>query len=174
MNPLSQNAQAAGRFPSEELRVVEKSIRRILRASDLQSRALIKAIGLTAPQLVILKAIAALGEVTTTVLSAHADLSPATVITILDKLEERAIIERYRSSLDRRIVHTRLTEKGMALVANAPEPLGGTFATRFAVLEAERRREIVDALQAVADMMSAGDGKGGRGAARAADADLWG
>lgn len=134
--------------------MAEKAIRRILRASDLQSKALIKEIGLTAPQLAILRAIAALGEVTTTALSAHADLSPATVITILDKLEERAIIERYRSPHDRRVVHTRLTEKGMALVAGAPQPLGDAFATRFARLDAHTRRSIVEALVTVADLMT--------------------
>ena len=92
MNPQPQNAQSARRFPHEELRIVEKAVRRILRAHDLQSKALTKAIGLTAPQLAILRAIAALGEVTTTALSAHADLSPATVITILDKLEEEDVL----------------------------------------------------------------------------------
>lgn len=150
----SQNAGSPARFHLEELRILEKALRRILRANDLQSRALTKAIGLTAPQLVILKCIAALGEVTTTALSAHADLSPATVITILDKLEERAIIQRYRSAQDRRIVHTRLTEKGMALLANAPEHLGESFVTRFAELAPERRRQIAEAVSSLADLMT--------------------
>lgn len=154
MNHAIKNAQVPTRFQQDELRTLEKAIRRILRASDLQSKALIKAIGLTAPQLVILKGIAVLGEVTTTALSAHADLSPATVITILDKLEERSIIQRYRSAQDRRIVHTRLTEKGMALLANAPEPLGEAFAARFASLEPGRRRALMDALATIADLLT--------------------
>lgn len=149
----SENVGPPARFHQEELRILEKALRRILRANDLQSRSLTRMIGLTSPQLVILKCIAALGEVTTTALSAHADLSPATVITILDKLEERAIIQRYRSAQDRRIVHTRLTEKGVALLANAPEPLGESFVTGFAELAPERRRQIVEAVSSLADLM---------------------
>src|SRR5690606_15623784 len=139
---MSENVANAGRkrrFRPEELRTVEKAIRRIVRANDLQSKALVKAVGLTSAQLVILKAIANLGELSTTALSAHADLSAATVITILDNLEERGLIERYRSMSDRRIVHTRLTGSGKALVAKAPEPLGATFVERFAALPDGRR-----------------------------------
>lgn len=150
----SINAGGAPGFRNGELRAVEKSIRRIVRANDLQSRALVKAIGLTAPQLVILKAIAALGEVTTTVLSAHADLSSATVVTVLDNLDERGLVERYRSPSDRRIVHARLTGRGRALVARAPEPLGEDFAARYARLPEAKRRQIVEAVSALADLMA--------------------
>ncbi|WP_295808830.1 MarR family transcriptional regulator [uncultured Nitratireductor sp.] len=141
-------------FRSEELRGVEKSIRRIVRANDVQSKALAKKIGLTAPQLVILKAIAGLGEVTTTVLSAHVDLSAATVTTILDNLESRRVVERYRSRHDRRVVHTRLTPEGAALVTHAPEPMGDAFARRFAGLSPERRNQLTSALNDIADMMA--------------------
>lgn len=160
MRPSVENAPGPAGFPQDELRAVEKALRRILRANDLQSRALTKSIGLTAPQLAVLRAIVSLGEVTTTALSAEADLSPATVITILDKLEERSIIQRYRSTHDRRIVHTRLTDKGRMLVASAPEPLGESFATRFAALATQQRQEIMHALVLLADMMYAEKGIG--------------
>lgn len=146
--------KAADWFRNEELRAVEKSIRRIVRANDVQSKALSKQIGLTAAQLVILKATAALGEVTTTVLSAHVDLSPATVITILDNLESRHLVERYRSRNDRRVVHTRLTPEGEALVRRAPEPMGDAFAHRLAALDEERRSQLIAALTTIADMMA--------------------
>ncbi len=144
-------------FRDEELRGVEKCIRRIVRANDVQSRALAKQIGLTAPQLIILKAIAALGEVTTTVLSAHVDLSAATVITILDNLETRQLVERYRSRNDRRVVHTRLTDQGRGLLERAPEPMGDAFARRFAALSPERRSQLISALATIADMMAPGN-----------------
>ncbi|MDZ5700112.1 MarR family transcriptional regulator [Chelativorans sp. M5D2P16] len=149
----TDNVQTLDRFPPDELRLVEKSIRRILRASDLQSKALVKAIGLTAPQLVILKAIAALGEVTTTALSEHADLSAATVVTILDNLEVRGLVERYRSPSDRRVVHARLTPTGGRLVQEAPEPLGVGFARRFQRLDPAERLRFIEMLNDLADMM---------------------
>ena len=97
------NARSKPKFPTDELRLVEKAVRRIVRAHDLQSRALAKACGLTAGQLAIMRGVAALGEVTSTALSAHADISTATVVTVLDNLEERGLIQRYRSGEDRRV-----------------------------------------------------------------------
>ncbi|MEP4421915.1 MAG: helix-turn-helix domain-containing protein, partial [Nitratireductor sp.] len=88
------NARRDETFPTGELRGLMKSIRRVVRATDLQSRALARASGLTTPQLVVLMGVAELGEVTTNALSHYADLSPATVVTILDNLESRAIVER--------------------------------------------------------------------------------
>lgn len=150
----SRNANRGKKFPTSELRAVEKAIRRIVRAHDIQSRALVKASGLTAAQLVLMKGIVELGEVTSTALSAYADISPATVVTVLDNLEDRGLIERYRSGSDRRIVHTRLTETGRAAVANAPEPLGEAFARRFGAVSAEQRSDLCAALTQLADMLS--------------------
>jgi DNA-binding MarR family transcriptional regulator len=138
----------------EETRLLLKSIRRIVRANDLQSRALAKSIGLTGPQLVILMAVAELGQVTTKALADHADLSPATVVTVLDNLEQRRIVERYRSDMDRRVVFTRLTEKGLELISHAPGVFGEAFAQRFAALPGPRRDALLAALAELAGLMT--------------------
>ncbi|MHB2267117.1 MarR family winged helix-turn-helix transcriptional regulator [Aliihoeflea sp. PC F10.4] len=153
MIDVRTNAEGSKEFLGADLKTVEKVIRRIVRAHDLQSKALTKAAGLTAAQLVLLKGIAELGEVTTTALSAHADISPATVVTILDNLEERGLIERYRSEHDRRIVHTRLTPTGSAKVDDAPEPLGDAFIARFAALPASERKALVAMFAKAADLL---------------------
>ncbi|MBL0936590.1 MAG: winged helix-turn-helix transcriptional regulator [Rhizobiaceae bacterium] len=150
------NAEGRREFPRADLKTIEKAIRRIVRAHDLQSKALTKAVGLTAAQLVLMKGIAELGEVTTTALSTHADISAATVVTILDNLEERGLIERYRSAHDRRIVHTRLTAAGAAKAQAAPEPLGDAFAGRLTALTARDREAIVDGLVRAADLLLPG------------------
>lgn len=148
------NARRKGKFRNPELRALEKAIRRIVRAHDLQSRALAKASGLTAGQLVVMKGIAELGEVTSSALSAYADISSATTVIVLDNLEERGLIQRYRSGSDRRIVHTRLTEEGAAALKRAPEPMGQTFASRFAALGDDERRSLAAAVVRLADLMS--------------------
>lgn len=148
------NAPHRRRLRDQDLRAVEKAIRRIVRAHDIQSRALVKASGLTAAQLVLMKGILELGEVTSVALSAYADLSPATVVTVLDNLEQRGLIQRYRSGSDRRIVHTRLTEQGAAKVETAPEPLGEAFTARFLQLDPQARRKILDGIETLAELMS--------------------
>jgi DNA-binding MarR family transcriptional regulator len=149
-----KNAKPMRRFQGAELRAIEKAIRRIVRAHDLQSKALVKASGLTAGQLVVMKGIAELGEVTSTALSAYADISSATIVMVLDNLEERGLIQRYRSESDRRIVHTRLTERGTAALALAPEPMGEEFAGRFAALGEDGQRSLAAAVVRLADLMT--------------------
>jgi len=131
------------------------AIRRIVHAVDRHSKSVEKIAGATLPQLVVLATIRTLGEVTTGKLSAAASLSPATVTTVLDNLEARGLIERYRGASDRRVVHSRLTARGSALLDAAPPFLHEHFVSRFARLDALRQAEIVAAIEAVADMMGA-------------------
>ncbi|POF31653.1 DNA-binding MarR family transcriptional regulator [Roseibium marinum] len=134
---------------------VIKAIRRIVRAIDLRSREVSRLTGLTIPQIVVLQGVRDLGEVTTKVLSDNADLSSATVVTILDKLEEKGLIERYRSVSDRRIVHTKLTAHGRKTASNLPGLLHEEFQKKFAGLDTAERRQLVGAIEQIAEMMNA-------------------
>ncbi len=134
---------------------VFKAIRRIVRAIDLRSRQVSRAVGLTIPQIVVLQAIRDLGKVTTKALSEQADLSSATVVTILDKLEEKGLITRYRSDTDRRIVHTRLTDKGHAILSEVPSLLHVDFQKKFASCSPEKQKQLVEAIEEIAEMLNA-------------------
>jgi DNA-binding MarR family transcriptional regulator len=124
------------------------AIRRIVHAVDRHSKTVEKAAGLTLPQLVVLAAIRAQGEVTSTRLSAAVSLSPATVTLIRDNLAARGLVERYRNREDRRVVHARLTAK-------APGYLHERFVERFARLAPARQETILRALEDVAELMGA-------------------
>ncbi|MCJ8520783.1 DNA-binding MarR family transcriptional regulator [Pseudorhizobium tarimense] len=152
---IIENGNGGEKLQMPQARSIEKAVRRIVRAHDLQSRALAKRCGLTAAQLVVMKGVTELGEVTSGALSVYADISAATVVTILDNLEERGLIQRYRSGSDRRIVHTRLTDEGRALMTQAPEPLGEMFLDRFARLSPEERQTLADAIARLGELMSA-------------------
>ncbi len=134
---------------------VLSAIRRIVHAVDSHSKELERALGITLPQLVMLRAIRMLGEVTTGRLSMAASLSPATVTTILDKLEARGLVVRYRSADDRRVVHSKLTEQGARMLDGAPPFLHERFVSAFARVDAARQAAVVAALEQVADMMGA-------------------
>jgi len=132
-----------------------KSIRRVIRAIDLRSRSVAKAVGLTIPQIVVLTAIRDMGEVTTKQLSDAADLSAATVVVILDRLEEKGLIQRYRSLVDRRIVHSRLTAGGRKTLRSAPPLLHERFGAEFSRLPTAERQALITALDRIARMMGA-------------------
>ncbi|MBN9671082.1 MarR family winged helix-turn-helix transcriptional regulator [Roseibium aggregatum] len=134
---------------------VVKAIRKIVRAIDLRSREVSRSTGLTIPQIVVLQGVRDMGEVTTKALSEHVDLSSSTVVTILDKLEAKDLVERYRSASDRRIVHARLTQKGEEVVADVPGLLHEEFERKFADLQAGERADMIAAIEQIAEMMNA-------------------
>lgn len=130
-----------------------RSMRKIAQAIDVRSREIARLTGLTLPQLIVLQSVRALGEVTTQAISRDASMSPPTVAAVLDKLEARGMVERYRSTLDRRVVHTRLTEAGGAALESSPGLLGAGFIAAFAALPLQTRAEVAGSLDVLAALM---------------------
>mgnify|MGYP003625391057 CR=1 FL=1 len=131
------------------------SLRRIIRATDLQSKRILKASGLTIPQVMVLRAIDALGDVTVKRISDAVSLSQATVTTILNRLQDKGLIERVRGQADKRVVNARLTTVGCEVLADAPPLLHEQFIDRFESLADWEKTQILSALQRVATMMDA-------------------
>ena len=131
------------------------ALRRIIRATDLQSKRVSKSCGLTIPQVMVLRAIKNLGDVTVGCLSADVSLSQATVTTILNRLEDRQLVERVRSASDRRIVNARLTKQGNQVLGTAPPLLHEAFIDRLESLESWEQTQILSSLQRIACMMDA-------------------
>ncbi|MCP5162130.1 MAG: MarR family transcriptional regulator [Hahellaceae bacterium] len=131
------------------------ALRRIIRATDIHSRSLIKSTGLTAPQLLVLQTLSRHGESTIGVLAKAVTLSQATVTTIIDRLEARELVKRIRGDEDKRKVFVVLTLKGQAAIASAPTPLQEGFVKKFAELKDWEQSLILSSLQRVAAMMGA-------------------
>lgn len=132
-------------------------LRRIIHATDLQSRRIAKDCGLTIPQVMVLNSIDQLGDVTVKRISDEVSLSQATVTTILNRLEDRGLLERVRNSDDKRIVNARLTPTGKAALAASPPLLHESFIQRFERLSKQEKASILAALKSVAGMMDADD-----------------
>lgn len=141
----------------EAIEQVLVALRRIIRATDLHSSHLAKTTGMTAPQILLLRAVherpdASIGE-----LARDISLSAATVTAIINRLEKRGLLQRVRSERDKRIVHARLTPNGEALLTAAPIPLQEQFSAQFDQLDDWEQSSILAALQRVARMMDAQD-----------------
>ncbi len=146
------------RFAESDMEKYEEvliALRRIIRAIDLHSRKLSKESGLTGPQLLIMRSIHNLGEVTIGEVARHVNLSQATVTTIMDRLEKRDLASRKRSVNDKRKVYTYLTEKGQALISKAPKPLQQEFIQQFQQLQDWEQSLLVSSVQRIATMMDA-------------------
>lgn len=132
---------------------VMKSIRRIAHAIDTRSKRIGRETGLTIPQIVVLQAVHDQGALTTAAISKQADLSPATTVSILDKLEAKGLIERKRSSTDRRKVQAVLTDTGTETLEHAPDLFARGFAEEFSAFTDGEQKAIVTAFIKVADLL---------------------
>ena len=130
------------------------ALRKIGRAIDLRSRMLLHSYGLTAPQLSVLKTIARLQPVIASEIAKRVHLGQPTVTGILNRLEQRGLVERTRGARDRRSVLVSLTAAGEAILTGAPSLLQDKFRQRLAELKDWERTQILATLQRVGDMMS--------------------
>jgi len=135
--------------------VVLIELRRIIQSIDLHSRALVKRVGMTGPQLVVLKTLSQQGEVSVGELSKVVSLRQATVTGILERLEKRGLISRRRSEKDRRRVLVLTTEKANRLLKKTPSLLQDSFVEQFNNLKDWEQSMIQSALQRIVSMMDA-------------------
>lgn len=133
------------------------SLRRILRATSMHSRQLGRSVGLSAPQLLVLRTAHDQEWPTASEIARAVSLSQATITTILNHLEQRGLLVRERGTTDRRRVHVALTDAGRKVLAEAPKPLQEAFAQRFEALPRWEQYQLVAALERVAMMMDAED-----------------
>lgn len=134
-----------------------RSIRRIIRATDLHSRRLAIEHHLTTPQLMCLRLLAQQGSQTPGALAKEMYLSQATITGVLDRLEKRGLVERRRDQHDRRRVSIHLTTTGVAAVEQAPLPLHERFVSRLEALDPQECQEINRVLAKLVELMEIGE-----------------
>lgn len=139
-----------------DLRILQ-SLRRIIRAIDLNSKKLVQSCNLTSPQLVCLLEIADKKELSVAKLAKNVFLSPSTMVGILDRLEDKGLILRERSKKDRRLVLIKLSDKGTELVENAPSPLQDRLSESLNNLPSSQQLQIMEALEKLIELMEAED-----------------
>lgn len=133
------------------------AIRRIVRAVDLRSRALIRGHRVSGPQLVTLREVARMGPVPVSALARAVSLSQPTVTGILNRLERAGLVRRERSAADRRNVLCTITPQGASVLSEAPSLLQDRFRRELSRLEDWERSQMLATLQRIAWLMDAGE-----------------
>lgn len=131
------------------------SLRKITRAIDLHSKALMKDIGLTTPQLLVLQQVGQTGRARPSEVARLVHLSQATITSIVDRLVKSGLVTRARSENDRRSVDIILTEAGQRKLDAAPALLQKEFLDAFDNLHDWEKTSLVSSLQRLATMMDA-------------------
>jgi DNA-binding MarR family transcriptional regulator len=135
IDSAAENNSTSQQIPKScyDLRII-RALRRIIRATDIHSHKLSTQYKITGPQLACLLAVQSSGPLTGSTLAQNVYLSPSTVVGIIDRLEEKRLVKRERSSKDRRQVHISITPLGEQLIADAPSLLQDILATALVEL----------------------------------------
>ena len=131
------------------------ALRKIIRAIDMNSKKLVKRVGLTGPQLMILREIASRNDISPGEIATAVSLSQATVTGILERMEKRELLTRKRSENDKRRSLVRLTGLGRQTIENAPPLMQETFVERFTSLQEWEQMLILSVLQRLVVLMEA-------------------
>jgi DNA-binding MarR family transcriptional regulator len=81
----------------------------------------------------------------------------STVTGVVDRLEQKGLVERVRNSPDRRVITIQLTQAGKNLTANAPPPIQRKIIKGLKNLSQKDIESIVLALSKLTDMLDVQD-----------------
>jgi DNA-binding MarR family transcriptional regulator len=129
-----------------------QALRRLQQAGEVHAKRLSRFGGLTPMQLLILQVLAGETRLTASALSGRVSLTAATLSGMLDRLEERGLLQRQRDDQDRRKQWLLLSEPGRVLLQQAPSLLPPAFVERFAGLPEWERHSLTAALLRAAQL----------------------
>ena len=129
------------------------SVRRIMRAIDMHSSYLARQFGLTSPQIICLKKLSEVEEMTPGGLAREVHLSHATLTGIIGRLEKKGLVQRTRSSEDGRSYLIRLTDSGLSTIKSSPAMLQEQFMLKLSKLADWEKTMILSSLQRITSIL---------------------
>lgn len=132
-----------------------KNLRKIIRAIDLDSKKSSSKSNLTTPQILSLAVVAKFGPITLAEIAHHVHLSSSTMVGIIDRLEAKGLLQRERSSKDRRQVFISITKEGEKANKKAPTTLQDKLVEELSELTENQQKTIVKSLNQLVHMLGA-------------------
>ncbi len=114
-----EDKHPATNYYSLELEIFS-NLRKIIKAVDIYSAKLRETSGLNSSQLSCLLVLGNTGAISLSQLSKKLSFSPSMITGVVDQLEHKELVQRERSSSDRRVIRIKLTEKGVQKIKEAP------------------------------------------------------
>jgi len=115
--------KAPSEAPHDLVKQIIFQIRRLIQAKELYTKELNKKYQVSASQLNCLLALYENGPLPPSQIARHIMVKSSTVTGIIDRLEQKGLVNRTRISSDRRVITVELTEPGRTLAENAPPPI---------------------------------------------------
>jgi len=137
----------------DQIKQVIYLIRRLIQAEELYTKELEKKYRVSVPQLSCLLALYENGPMPPSQVAKHIMVKSSTVTGIIDRLEQKGLVERSRISSDRRVITIGLTESGRMLAQNSPLPIQERIVDGYKNLPPNEREDIIRALKKLSSML---------------------
>ena len=129
---------------------ITKRLRQIAHAINKHSKYLQERYNVTVPQIICLREIYEHGPISFSALTKIVALNNSTVTGIVDRLEKQDLVQRTRTSLDRRQIHIKITDKGVEFLQDIPPPISYRLIDGLKQYSDEEIRRIIWAIDQVA------------------------
>ncbi len=133
------------------------SIRKLMQAGEFYTKELNKKYQVSAPQLNCLLSLYENGPLPPSQIAKHIMVKSSTVTGIVDRLEQKDLVKRFRNSPDRRIITIELTDSGKNLAKNAPPPIQQKIIDGLKKLSEDELDQIIFSLTQLTDMLDVQD-----------------
>ena len=143
--------------PPDLVKEIIYQIRRLIQAKELYTKELNKKYHVSASQLNCLLALYETGPMPPSQIARHIMVKSSTVTGIIDRLEQKGLVERTRTSRDRRVITVELTDAGTSLAENAPPPIQQKILEGLKRLPEKDMRKIVRGLTMLTQMLDVQD-----------------
>jgi DNA-binding MarR family transcriptional regulator len=135
-----------GEPPTDAARAMD-SLRRVVHALRIATRASERAFGLSAAQLFVLRQLSVTSGQSLSDLAARTRTTQSSISEVVARLVRNGLLSRTPSSNDRRRAVLSLTAAGEALLANAPETVQERLLRGFESLDEGARRTLAKGLE---------------------------
>lgn len=133
------------------------SIRKLMQAGEFYTKELNKKYQVSAPQLNCLISLYENGPLPPSQIAKYIMVKSSTVTGIVDRLEQKGLVKRFRNSPDRRIITIELTDSGKNLAKNAPSPIQQKIIDGLKKLSKDELDQIILSLTKLTDMLDVQD-----------------
>ncbi len=142
-----------------DIQGVVNALRRITKAIHEFSKAVDREFGITGPQLWAMRTINELGGCSAGDLAARLCVHPSTITGVIQRLEDKRLIDRQKREDDRRAVVLTLTPAGKKLLERAPHPAQGQLVGALSQFPPEDVAKLRAMLDQIVGAMELGDSK---------------
>jgi MarR family transcriptional regulator, organic hydroperoxide resistance regulator len=132
---------------------VTKRLRQITHELNTHSKFLQEHFGITIPQLITLREIYEHGPLSFSELTKILTLNNSTVTGIVDRLEKHNLVQRTRTSRDRRRIDVVITREGTEFLTNAPPPIQPGFIQGLEDMSREEVEKVLWAADTILELL---------------------